>query len=293
MPVMLQKKAFAAKSPAGFTLIELLVVIAIIAILAAILFPVFAQAREKARQSACLNNAKQLGTAVMTYVQDYDECYPSNWFGSGLDAPWQYRDPMSGTKTGRYRWSDAVYPYVKSEQVFNCPDAPRNNRFTFKYAANLTATVDDNTANNYEGAYCANVFYWDGDIGTPPTTNGTDPPVKVATIEAPAETIWITEGDGSYQCAIDNVGYNDYAKRDPQLARGKIGRSSYPDPPADGKEQWLEGGVVPRHQGRATIVWADGHAKNMDLKTMLTKGKPIDKNRPNDTAYKYFTGEDD
>ena len=60
----------------GFTLIELLVVIAIIAILAAILFPVFAQAREKARNAACLSNCKQLGTAVMLYVQDYDEVYP-------------------------------------------------------------------------------------------------------------------------------------------------------------------------------------------------------------------------
>src|SRR2546426_8289250 len=64
--------------PSGFTLIELLVVIAIIAILAAILFPVFAQAREKARQSTCLSNQKQLGTAMSMYIQDYDERFP-NW----------------------------------------------------------------------------------------------------------------------------------------------------------------------------------------------------------------------
>src|SRR3954447_724453 len=66
------------RSRRGFTLIELLVVIAIIAILAAILFPVFAQAREKARQVGCLSNLKQMGTATMMYVQDYDETYPSN-----------------------------------------------------------------------------------------------------------------------------------------------------------------------------------------------------------------------
>ena len=64
----------------GFTLIELLVVIAIIAILAAILFPVFAQAREKARQTSCTSNLKQQGTAMMMYAQDYDESYPSNWY---------------------------------------------------------------------------------------------------------------------------------------------------------------------------------------------------------------------
>jgi prepilin-type N-terminal cleavage/methylation domain-containing protein len=66
----------------GFTLIELLVVIAIIAILAAILFPVFAQAREKARQSGCLSNLKQIGTALMMYTQDYDEAFPCTWYGS-------------------------------------------------------------------------------------------------------------------------------------------------------------------------------------------------------------------
>src|ERR671933_2119510 len=76
----------------GFTLIELLVVIAIIAILAAILFPVFAKARAKARQATCLSNLKQLGTAFMMYAQDYDETYPMSNYGlsSGVNRSWQY-----------------------------------------------------------------------------------------------------------------------------------------------------------------------------------------------------------
>src|SRR3978361_1951717 len=91
----------------GFTLIELLVVIAIIAILAAILFPVFAKVREKARQTACLSNEKQLGMALMQYTQDNDEFYP---FGNNI--PWG----------GGAGWAGVVYPYVKSEKVYLCPD---------------------------------------------------------------------------------------------------------------------------------------------------------------------------
>jgi len=91
----------------AFTLIELLVVIAIIAILAAILFPVFATAREKARQTACLSNLKQLGLAYVQYEQDYDETVPQ---GSSSNYGW-----------GR-GWAGQIYPYVKSTQTFLCPD---------------------------------------------------------------------------------------------------------------------------------------------------------------------------
>jgi prepilin-type N-terminal cleavage/methylation domain len=90
----------------GFTLIELLVVIAIIAILAAILFPVFAQAREKARQASCLSNTRQYSTAAMMYVQDYDETFP-------------FSAVMNGACVATFYW--AVEPYVKNDQITRCP----------------------------------------------------------------------------------------------------------------------------------------------------------------------------
>jgi prepilin-type N-terminal cleavage/methylation domain-containing protein len=107
------------KRPA-FTLIELLVVIAIIAILAAILFPVFAQAREKARQATCLSNMKQIGVGVMMYVQDWDETYPPDRVmalkgGAGCDQK-------------MITWKTATLPYVKSIDVYRCPSNPLNKQ---------------------------------------------------------------------------------------------------------------------------------------------------------------------
>ncbi|MEI6500772.1 MAG: DUF1559 domain-containing protein [Armatimonadota bacterium] len=101
----------------GFTLIELLVVIAIIAILAAILFPVFAKAREKARQTSCLSNLKQIGTSVMMYVQDYDEMYPTSYQDVASGAGSAYQIPMT--------WPNRLLPYIKNTQLYRCPSDSR------------------------------------------------------------------------------------------------------------------------------------------------------------------------
>lgn len=155
----------------GFTLIELLVVIAIIAILAAILFPVFAKAREKARQTSCLNNCKQMGLAVMQYVSDYDEIFP---FADITYATAAVR-PYTGGSSVTHKWADMIYPYVLNKQIFKCPSGPA---VWINYGWN------------------ANLGYWGTNTRTGPTYQG----VKLATVIKPAETVIIadTATDGHY-----------------------------------------------------------------------------------------------
>jgi prepilin-type N-terminal cleavage/methylation domain-containing protein/prepilin-type processing-associated H-X9-DG protein len=126
-PIILVKGANIMRR--GFTLIELLVVIAIIAILAAILFPVFAKAREKARQSSCLSNLRQLGTALISYCQDYDECFPGRYVAN------VYPDYGINLKT----WCDVLAPYLKSVQIFVCPS---HSTDTLGYGYNTAHVAD-------------------------------------------------------------------------------------------------------------------------------------------------------
>jgi prepilin-type N-terminal cleavage/methylation domain-containing protein/prepilin-type processing-associated H-X9-DG protein len=126
----------------GFTLIELLVVIAIIAILAAILFPVFARAREKARQTACLSNVKQLSLAVMMYTQDYDEMLiPSRQWSGGTPPP------------TALIWPAYLAPYVKNTQIFICPSAGATSQYGETWAARgplslgLNRDIEDRATN--------------------------------------------------------------------------------------------------------------------------------------------------
>ena len=186
----------------GFTLIELLVVIAIIAILAAILFPVFSQARAKARQAACLNNFKQVGTGMLQYTQDYDECFPYNRFYGPAGAAYQ-------------NWKYGILPYIRNQQVYECPEARA------QIARMLGDTVrkwrgsqldetwaDCNPASpwyNSSDPLCivpqqANLWFPRGY-----TVNGAvfnlaagigwaTPPRSLPQLQVPAETIWLQDG---------------------------------------------------------------------------------------------------
>lgn len=152
---------------AGFTLIELLVVIAVIAVLAAILFPVFAQAREKARQASCATNMRQMGLAVVMYLQDYDERFP-------LAA--------TATATGFLNWHHLVDPYVKNKQVWVCPstDLPLRNIY-----GELVCH------------YGFNSFYLNQDVDvTNIFTLNNAPGVALAAVAEPAHTVLLTDARG-------------------------------------------------------------------------------------------------
>ncbi len=134
----------------AFTLIELLVVIAIIAILAAILFPVFAQAREKARQTSCLSNLKQIGTAVLMYTQDYDEILPQTGWQGPCTNPLNAGQASDIYWSGTYAFPLATSPYIKNWQIFSCPSDPYKGGWaklgSYCYEAQLVAV-------NMPGAY--------------------------------------------------------------------------------------------------------------------------------------------
>jgi prepilin-type N-terminal cleavage/methylation domain-containing protein/prepilin-type processing-associated H-X9-DG protein len=166
-------------SKTGFTLIELLVVIAIIAILAAILFPVFARARENARRASCQSNLKQIGLGLMQYSQDYDEKAIPDWNDIN-------------------NWAYLVQPYVKSEQLFTCPSASDLKPLPL---TNLWADLGSS------GAYSMNLAYAPGsDNMTPPTSvSWAGDTRSLASFEAPATTVWVVESTGLPWCYWDDT----------------------------------------------------------------------------------------
>ena len=209
----------------AFTLIELLVVIAIIAILAAILFPVFAKAREKARQSSCLSNAKQIGTASAMYQQDYDSMYPN--------APYYtLPGPAGGNAGPSLAW--ILQPYMKSAQLWRCPSDNRG-------------AVDTTTA--YPNAM-KNVSYNYNTYAMVP--NFTGPALNEAALRSPAEVIlvmaawegaWVFDhvGDGAGQ-PITRIEGSPSTNATSRVANGHMGGGTYAF--CDGHAKWLNTGTL-------------------------------------------------
>lgn len=222
----------------AFTLIELLVVIAIIAILAAILFPVFAQVREKARLTSCVSNLKQVGLAITMYATDH-EAYPFHSSPSNQNP--------------RTRWPDYLVPYTKNEQVFLCPSAP----------VDLFRKAWTHAPARFYGGYGYN-FQYLGNSRFPFVASD-------AAVQAPAQTVVVADTLGcGYDAGIRNVG--NYVI-DPPLPST---RGSHPATPGDGfygdaskgecGGAWACRGVpAERHHGLISVAFCDGHARTMKL----------------------------
>lgn len=254
---------YTSQRPAGqkaFTLIELLVVIAIIAILAAILFPVFARARENARKASCLSNLKQIGLGILQYAQDNDERVVRGWTGN---AGYEASDPNANGGTGKYKWMDSIYPYVKSEQIFNCPSHGAN---PYRYFKNLTGA----STSNY-GSYAQNNTYWgmSGTPASPGSGDGTNSP-SLASFALPATTVQTVEGLGDYEFAWQDV------NAQPSIDTTASPRRLYT--------------VSERHLDRTNALFCDGHAKSVKLDLLVEPSTTLYGGKP---AYRNLTIQDD
>ncbi|MGI4789312.1 MAG: DUF1559 domain-containing protein [Janthinobacterium lividum] len=267
MNMMDQKKFSRTRKNAAFTLIELLVVIAIIAILAAILFPVFQKVRENARRAACMSNFKQIDLGMIMYVGDYDEAWPgstipTNSFGS------IYSNGSQPDANGQYyqSWAFAVQPYIKSADVWKCPDDPTNFKLNGDWNASndipktygVVEQYHDNLPGNPGNAGQTAMMC----LGATAPGNGT---ITNAMTPEPSNTIWLVESAIRY----DDNGVCAFTPNCQNEANSEPHDNAFFD--VNQRQSWLDAitnhvnnhfNVISQyHNGGSNWGYADGHVK--------------------------------
>ncbi len=246
------------KKRSAFTLIELLVVIAIIAILAAILFPVFGRARENARRSSCQSNLKQLGIMVIQYTQDYDERYPASMHGTILAG--------GAVSNNTNSWMNFMQPYIKSTQVFACPSE-----------GNATGNAP---GVNFPVHYAYNYY-----IGGNSASSTTATPNKtLAQVVKPSQTVLMvdsgsTPANGERTDSSTRQPYgtpphlwparmHPTGRYLPQML-GHSRSSLVRDLPTSGDIYF--GAPMARHLETTNVLWADGHVKSQRIESFYVQ----------------------
>ena len=238
----------------GFTLIELLIVISIISSLAAILFPVFARARENARRASCMSNVKQMALAFMQYTQDYDERLPlyqrcSTQQPVGGIRGWNNSVSCPGAGQAAHPWNNQIQPYLKSTQIFNCPSAHYGSGAEDAQVYTGTATV--NLSYGYNRYISFGFLVTTGN----PAVDITKPGLSLASIPQPAITPLVMDStyyltDPNHQCA------------------NKTMNSWCTDPNNDGSDP-----PAPRHLETFNIAFADGHVKSAKINDWVSNNR--------------------
>jgi len=230
------------RKAAGFTLIELLVVIAIIAILAAILFPVFAQAKEAAKKTQCLSGTKQIGTSLQIYINDYDDML--------ITQHWNCDD-------GNMPYMDTLYPYVKNQKLFKCPDYEGYPNWdwtncpatSLEYKRTGDLAMATKWLNGYEMGIGLNSMLLMGYMRATPDPQYWPLPYNMSELDKPAELVLMGDAyqvDGTFvgYCADAGEGYRPY----------------WINTWENGARKWYG---PARHSEASTFVFADCHAKSL------------------------------
>jgi len=284
------------KTKKGFTLIELLVVIAIIAILAAILFPVFARARDKARQTTCLSNSKQIALGVLMYCDDYDEILPAagcamdldlgvaaadvDWtdYGTGYDGNWGWAHNVAvGNLCQKVNYQLLILPYIKTSKIFHCPNDPNGKDSSSYYAAAESGW--------YSGAVTAvggvNEWPWQ------PLGAVKDPGNTILTVCSPLDHSWVPDIVTGIAEYTPYAGINDelpYWAYPPVVPGNRLDITN----PVNMCVPWMEGPCsgamlctvwpaagymspwTQNHNGGTNYSFVDGHAKWLRVEDTVT-----------------------
>ena len=227
----------------AFTLIELLVVIAIIAILAAILFPVFAQAREKARAISCMSNARQLSLAIEMFAQDHDEYYPKAMFNDQADAGVPWGNPWW------FGWEQVISPYIKDNMLFHCPsDSQSYIRCYNDASGNPPNPANLSSASCFPGSYRYN-------ISNQP--NGQWTALTMAALDRPADAILIAESSNG----LDGWDWNQLSTWEDPHARVCHNDTINTAFDRHGQVSGDPNNPATNGAGLSNYMFADGHAK--------------------------------